>query len=126
MSSVSATMHSHHVSLVCRYSLVIAASLPALGYLTTMDKYVLGVFGGISLVILEVAIIESLFDDEDQRESLRLWTVIADAALWLVCHIAFALVAYWTLKREEMVKRDDMQHRMLSKKVSRRESVASF
>jgi hypothetical protein len=63
---------------------VIAASLPALGYLTTLDKYVLGVFGGISLVILEVALIEWISDDEDERESLREHTAIADSVLWLV------------------------------------------
>jgi hypothetical protein len=42
----------------CTYSLVVGSSLPNLGYLTWIDKFVLGVFGYIGLVTAEVVALE--------------------------------------------------------------------
>jgi hypothetical protein len=78
------------------YSLVIAAGLPTLGYLTFLDKYILGTFGYISLVAAEVVGINWVTarhtdNTEEEVADLMEYAAYVDLALWLVMHLSIFL-----------------------------------
>jgi hypothetical protein len=98
------------------YSLVIANSLPALGYLTLLDKYILLTFGFIALVSVQIAFgYWTLYEQtEDEAEPFfdvnhfSFWAALADFGLWLIVH--FVLLAYIICRiiPSELVKAGDM------------------
>lgn len=91
------------------YQITIAAELPALGYLTFIDKYVLITFFFIFLIIIEVAVAELVpatndkscdynfsaerCDPTEMRMTVYGYFMIADVSLWVLMH---AIIMYWT------------------------------
>lgn len=83
------------------YSLVIAAGLPALGYLTFLDKYILATFGFITTVGAELVVINWVtashteFTDVEVANMME-YAAFADLALWVIMHVS--LLIYVTFK----------------------------
>ena len=90
------------------YQITIAAELPALGYLTFIDYYVLITFFFIFIVILQVGITELVpaandmtcdynftaerCDSTEYRMTIYKWFMLGDLILWAVMHF---VIAYW-------------------------------
>lgn len=92
------------------YSLVIAAGLPTLGYLTFLDKYILATFGFISLVAAEITILDWVPARHSASLEEPLWNVddaieyaaYADLALWFVIHLGlFIYITRYVLPEEQ-------------------------
>lgn len=91
------------------YSLVIAAGLPTLGYLTFLDKYILATFSFIALVGAEITVIDwvaarhsaspdqPLYNAEDAIE----FASYVDLGLWFTVHIGlYIYVSRYVLPEE--------------------------
>ena len=91
------------------YSLVIAAGLPTLGYLTFLDKYILATFAFIAVVGAEIVgikwIIERHTDDtEDNVANLMEYASYVDLGLWFVLHLSLFLYVKCKVIPSEMKK----------------------
>eukprot|EP00040_Diaphanoeca_grandis_P028590 m.165888 g.165888 ORF g.165888 m.165888 type:complete len:645 (-) comp31402_c1_seq1:67-2001(-) len=84
----------------CTYSLVVGHSLPPLGYLTLLDKYVLGVFAYIGLLSAEVTILEWL----DVEEDMERWFTFGNIGLWLLMHLFGLFVVVVIVFPRERIK----------------------
>jgi len=69
------------------YSLVVADSLPTLGYLTWLDKYIFGTYLFLSLVVIEFASMEALAWESVNDANLVLFNVIVLAVFQLFFYI---------------------------------------
>jgi len=81
---------------VTAYSLVIAAGLPTLGYLTFLDKYILATFGYISIVAAEIVGIQWITarhatPEDGEVADLFEYAAYVDLALWFVMHLTLFL-----------------------------------
>jgi hypothetical protein len=91
------------------YQITLADELPALGYLTFIDKYVLVTFLFIFVVILEVALTEFVVDANDReidfstedapgtlnsevRMNVYKWMFFVDLFIWFVGHLVMIVV----------------------------------
>lgn len=84
----------------CTYSLVVGASLPRLGYLTLLDKYVLAVFAYIGVLTSEVAILEWI----TVTEELEGLVTYGNIGLWTVGHLICFLVVWFSVLPKEAAK----------------------
>lgn len=96
------------------YSLVIAAGLPKLGYLTFLDKYILATFAFIALTGAEITVLDwvaarhlsnaaqPLYDVEDALE----YAAYVSLGLWFVTHIGLLLYVLCSVFPEERKKVD--------------------
>lgn len=91
------------------YSLVIADGLPTLGYLTFLDKYILGTFAFIALVSSEIIVIEWVNNHHSGNTTDQLYDTEAalerasygNLALWIVMHIAiYIYITYYVMPIE--------------------------
>jgi hypothetical protein len=74
------------------YSLVIATGLPTLGYLTFLDKYILGTFGFISVVGAEVVGINwvtARYTDATEQEvaDMMEYAAYINLGMWFIMHL---------------------------------------
>jgi len=86
------------------YSLVVAGSLPVLGYLTFLDKYILASLLFISLVIVQVIALRCI--EAETEEALDMWsanTAKVDAVL-LGCAVAATLAKFARMARRGLAK----------------------
>lgn len=104
------------------YQITIAAELPALGYLTFIDKYVLITFFFIFLVMIEVALTELVpatndkscdydfnaekCDPTEVRMTVYGYFLMADAAMWVLMHAAITLWIWCVIIPYEQNKSD--------------------
>lgn len=72
------------------YSLVIATSIPTLGYLTLLDKYILSTFAYIIVVTGAVVGLEWA-DVEDSGETPN-YGLMGSAGLWILMHIVYGII----------------------------------
>ena len=84
---------------------MIANQLPTLGYLTLLDIYILGVFGIIVLVILELSVLEWL----DVEQEYQRFTLYGDVGLWTLSNVAFTAYVSRVINRTERHKAKELQ-----------------
>ena len=89
------------------YSLVIANSIPTLGYLTLLDKYILATFGYIVAVTAAVVGMEwtGTIDASDAPQ----YGLIGSAALWFFMHLVFAAYIMCAVIPAESQKGDELE-----------------
>ena len=98
------------------YSLVVKGDIPALGYVTLVDTYVLCTFSFIALVVMQVTTLEWLYPDGDGiRDDGTLYdngnlkmNMIAkiDVCLWTVLHLSMFLYTFCRVLPNERRKTD--------------------
>ena len=89
------------------YSLVIASQIPTLGYLTLLDRYILGTFAFIILVVIEIAVLGWTFDDV--AKEAYTYFLYGDVGLWFVANLIFCLVIWWKITHGERTKKNQLQ-----------------
>lgn len=99
------------------YSLVIAQNLPSLGYLTMLDKYILGTFGFIFAVAVEIACIfwydNGFFSSKEEPApdapsfdvvSITAYCSLADVGIWIIAHIVMTVYVKTSVIPKELKK----------------------
>lgn len=89
------------------YSLVIASSIPTLGYLTLLDKYILATFGYI--VAVTAAVVGLEWADIEDADSTPQYGLIGSAALWFFMHLVFAAYIMCSVVPAEAKKGDELE-----------------
>ena len=84
---------------------MIANQLPTLGYLTLLDIYILGVFGIIVVVIVELTLLEWL----DVEQEYQRYTLYGDVGVWALSNAGFATYVYRAIGHTERLKTRELQ-----------------
>ena len=103
------------------YSIVISNKIPILGYLTLLDKYILGIFSFIIGVVLEIAALEWV---EAPAETQR-YVMYGDVGVWLLANVYFICSVAYNRRYQEGQKGKALQREASESKV-RSERRASF
>lgn len=89
------------------YSLVISSRIPTLGYLTLLDRYILGTFAFIILIIIEIAAMG--WTTAEPSKQLFSYMLYVDVGLWFVANTTFFLVVWWKIVHGERTKKNQVQ-----------------
>ena len=115
------TRFLNSATLPTAYSIVISNKIPILGYLTLLDKYILGIFSFIIGVVLEIAALEWV---EAPVETQR-WVMYGDIGVWLLANVYFICSVAYSRRYQEGQKGKALQRQISESKV-RSERRASF
>lgn len=103
------------------YSIVISNKIPILGYLTLLDKYILGIFSFIIAVVLEIAALEWI----EAEVMTQRYVMYADLGLWLFANLYFTLMVAYKRRYHEGEKGSALQRESSQAKL-KQERRASF
>lgn len=105
------------------YSLVVSDSLPTLGYLTWLDKYIFSTYFFIAVITTEFVVVGSSYIPEEHKGTIDIVFLVNDVLLLLGMHVYFYLTASALIKETKGLREDTQK--ILREQASLRECASS-